>query len=118
MGGGGQRGREGGGGGAEREGRWGGGGGGGAEKREEEFGKFESAETGRAVEDAMITADSPDKARANSYSAPGQFTSCVILTHPPSHSLPLTPSHSHIWRWRYRNLISLSHGHCTMHVYM
>ena len=32
-------------------------GGGGAERREEEFGKFESAETGRAVEDAMITAD-------------------------------------------------------------
>ena len=46
----GQRGREGGG--AEREGRWGR-----AERREEEFGKFESAETGRAVEDAMITAD-------------------------------------------------------------
>ena len=47
-------------GGAEREGRWRGREGGkvgGAERREEEFGKFESAETGRAVEDAMITAD-------------------------------------------------------------
>ena len=58
--------REGGGGGREG-GRWGGREGGrwrgreggkvGAERREEEFGKFESAETGRAVEDAMITAD-------------------------------------------------------------
>ena len=37
--------------GAEREG------GGGAEREEEEFDKFESAETGRVVEDVMITAD-------------------------------------------------------------
>ena len=61
----------------------------------------------------LVSHSSPDKTRANSYSAPGQFTSCVILTHPPSHSPSLTPSPPHIWRWRYRNLISLSHGHCT-----